>query len=408
MSVYLDCAATAPINIQILNRVLKEYPAGYLFGNPSSIHYDGIKAKEILEKAREIIAHELNCKTSEIYFTSGGSESNNTALKGIMLKYKPNEAEMITSEIEHPSILNTCKELSQMGYTIRYVKPDKVGEVKKEQIENLINPKTKLISIMSVNNELGTRTCGDFMSLKKKYPDIVFHSDKVQAFIDSSIEGLDMASYSGHKFGSVKGIGILYKKENLDLHPLINGGGQEHNLRSGTENVFGAIDMALCLKEGRLKWKNEFVRLRDLKTYIVKLLNEQEIDFEILSSPTTGLPNVLTLAFRNIDSSVLQLMLSQKGYYVSTGSACHSNTTQEISHVVKSIGVPKEYQKGIIRISMPFETTKREIEEFVEELIKAIDYLDVEYKTIQVARKHIVKTKNNILDCYKREDKNEI
>ena len=371
MSLYFDYAATAPVNAEILDNILSDYNVDILFGNPSSTHTNGILAREILEQARIDISELLGCQSNEIFFTSGGTESDNMALKGIMLKYKvspyyhsDNNAQLITSTIEHPAILNTCKELEKLGYIIHYVKPDENGMFNPKDVEQLINPATKLISIMAVNNEIGTIEPINEIAKIAHDHNVLFHSDMVQGIglYNIDLSNVDLASFSGHKFGAIKGTGILYKKAGIDIEPILKGGGQENGLRSGTENVLGALDMANCLKYTIDKWnsKNK-AELRENFNALVNKLYAEFGDKVYKISNDFGEPNLLSIGFAGIDSRTLQLLLSEEeDICVSVGSACHSNS-EDISHVIKAINVPKKYQNGVIRITATPDTTEQSI-----------------------------------------------
>ena len=364
MSLYFDYAATAPVNAEILDNILSNYNTDILFGNPSSTHTNGILAREILEQARANIAKTLGCQSNEIFFTSGGTESDNMALKGIMLRYSKNNAQLITSTIEHPAILNTCKELEKLGYTIHYVKPDENGIINPKDVERLINPATKLISIMAINNEIGAIEPINEIAKIAHDHNVLFHSDMVQGVGLYSIDlsNVDLASFSGHKFGAIKGTGILYKKTGIDIEPILKGGGQENGLRSGTENVLGALDMADCLKYTIDKWnsKNKY-ELRENFNALVNKLYAEFGDRVYKISNDFGEPNLLSIGFAGIDSRTLQLLLSEEeDICVSVGSACHSNS-EDISYVIKAINVPKKYQNGVIRITATPDTTEQSI-----------------------------------------------
>ena len=337
-----DYAATAPIDTKALKQTLDRIDEG-LFGNPSSNHILGIKAKQLLEEARVRVATCLNCDPDNIYFTSGGSESDNWALKGFMTQC-PKEFELITSTIEHPAILNTCKELDRLGYNIKYVKPNSKGYIEPKEVEKLITDKTIMISIMAVNNEIGTiEPINEIAEIAHKY-NIIFHSDMVQGvgLYDIDLSNINMASFSGHKFGSIKGTGILYCK-GTPIIPLIHGGGQEDGLRSGTENVFGALNMSYALKHTLNKWTPEYINsVRKYLENIKNKLYESFHDKVYLVSNDLSVPNCLSIGFKNIDSKTLQLIMSQKDILVSVGSACHSKS-DEISHVIKEINVPSKW-----------------------------------------------------------------
>lgn len=364
---YFDYASTHPINIEILEKCILERDNG-IFNNPSSTHEEGIKAADLLLKARQKIANILKCSMDEIIFTSGGSESDNTALKGIMLKYKPEEAELITSTIEHPAILQTCKQLERLGYTVRYVKPNNKGYVNVENIREQINSKTKLISIMTINNELGTLQNIYEIAHLAHTRGILFHTDAVQALgkIDLNLDTIDMASFSGHKVGALKGTGFLYIKTYVELEPLICGGGQESGLRAGTENVFGNYMLALCLEDYYNNWTELNIEyMNKLQNKIVKELKTAFGDNIIINSNNIGIVNI---AFKNINSETLQLMLSCKGNMVSVASACHSNV-QEPSYVLKEIEVPVEFLNGSLRISISPNTKEFEVDNLINNII---------------------------------------
>ena len=374
---YFDYAATAPVNLEVVNNVLKKYGQN-AFGNPSSTHYTGQEAKTLLEQARKNIAEILKCKSSNIIFTSGGSESDNMALKGIMLKYKPQKAELITTTIEHPAILNTCKELEKLGYKIHYVKPRFNGVVIKSDIEKYINKKTKLISVMAVNNEVGTiQFVNEIGYLAHKY-DILFHSDFVQGVgvVNIDLENIDLASFSAHKFGGLKGTGFLFKSDEVQsLEPLVAGGGQEFNFRSGTENVFGNLIMAECLKETVKKWKENKEEIEELRNSLYNDLKEiYREKLRINGSKFIRIPNNLNISFKDIDSRTLQLLLSNEGFEVSVGSACHSKS-EEVSYVLENVNVPLDFINGSIRITLPPDTTKYDILALEKCIIKSVDYL---------------------------------
>lgn len=364
MSLYFDYAATAPVNAKILDKILSDNEPEILFGNPSSTHVNGMLAREIFEQARTDIAEILSCQGNEIYFTSGGTESDNIALKGIMLKHSKDNAQLITSTIEHPAILNTCKELEKLGYTICYVKPDENGIINPKDVEKFINPATKLISIMAINNEIGTvEPINEIAKIAHKH-NVLFHSDMVQGvgLYNIDLSNIDLASFSGHKFGAIKGTGILYKKTGVDIEPMLQGGGQENGLRSGTENILGALDMAYCLKDTIDKWntKNKY----ELRNSFNKLANRLYAEFGdkvYKISNEFCEPNLLSIGFADIDSRTLQLLLSEEDdICVSVGSACHSNS-EDISHVIKAINVPRKYQNGVIRITATPDTTEQSI-----------------------------------------------
>lgn len=373
MNKYFDYAATAPVNKSVIQEILEIYDKDFLFGNPSSIHVNGINAKILLNNARIKIANLLKCDKEEIIFTSGGTESDNMALFGVMTKYNPNEAEMITSSIEHPAIINTAKIIQKMGYKVHYISPNKDGIIRAEDVSKKINNKTKLISIMAVNNEIGTIQPLNEIYQICKQNNIIFHSDMVQAvgFTDLNMNNVDLASFSAHKFGGIKGTGFLFKRKNLQINPFINGGGQENSYRSGTENVFGNLVMAYCLenifKKNNL---NSINKIKEYTDFLYKgLKNEFQDNIILNGSIQKRIPNNINVSFKNINSETLQLMLSNEGYCVSIGSACHSGNN-ESSYVLKEINVPEEFIKGTLRITLSIDTTKQDVINLLNSIIK--------------------------------------
>lgn len=385
MNKYFDYAATSLPNMVVIKKVMNKIPSPILFGNPSSLHSNGILAKKLIEKQRKLLSELLTSGESDIIFTSGGTESNNLAIKGIMLKYKPEEAEIITSKIEHPAVLNTCKYLENLGYKAHYISVYSDGEIDLDELKSKINEKTKLVSIMAVNNEIGTieplREIREIIDAKNIIlkTNIIFHSDFVQSAGNCDllelIKYVDMASFSAHKFGGLKGVGFLTKRKDIELNPLFQGGGQENGLRSGTENVFGILTMDECL------WsilKNFYSDKKDkLAYYNDEMFNK--IKAEIPDALLNGLgayiaPTILNIGFKDIDARTLQMLLNNDGFAVSVGSACHSDMN-EVSHVLKAIKIPEEYQNGCIRISLSYSHTKKEIDALVKSIIKNVKYL---------------------------------
>lgn len=379
MNGYFDYAATAPANIEIIKKVLKENNNTDLFGNPSCTHLFGIQCNSLHNKNRERLSKLINCEKDEIIFTSGGTESDNMAIKGIMLQYNPKSAELITSTIEHPAVLNTCKELEGFGYKIHYVKPNKEGIINSRDIESFINKKTKLISIMAVNNEIGTiQPIEEIGEIAKKYR-VIFHSDMVQTVglypINFKSTNIDLASFSAHKFGGLKGTGFLYKNKNIKLKPIINGGGQEMNLRSGTENVFGETIMALSFEKTIEKWDKNKERIKKYENELLdKLYDRFNNDIILNGSKDLRVANNLNISFKNIDSFSLQLFLSNNGIQVSIGSACHSRE-ESVSHVLKSINVSKDFIKGAIRITSPYNATKKDFDNLFDKIVGCVNFL---------------------------------
>ena len=377
---YFDYAGTSPLNMNIFNKLTKSYDFSDLFGNPSSIHNSGIRAKNILNSARKIIAETLNCTPEEIIFTSGGSESNNLALFGIMYsnskKYEGKD-ELIISKIEHPSVLNAAKELKKRGFTVKYIDVDEDGIIKLDQLEQAISEKTRLISIMSVNNETGiVQPIKEISKIAKKNK-IIFHTDAVQSvgLNKLDVKKCDLLSLSGHKFGSLKGTGILYKKNNVNLSPIIFGGGQENNYRSGTENVFGNLMLSLCLQNAINEWNENEEEIKFKRDYIINTLKTEFGELvKFNGNINEKVCNNINVSFKYLDAQTIQLLLINKGIDVSIGSACHSSNTKP-SYVLQAMNVPKEFINGTLRITLGYNTDNTSVQLLLKNLIESVSYL---------------------------------
>lgn len=380
---YFDYAATGRLNIKALDKMASELKDEYeyLFDNPSSIHFRGFEANKLLNMARQKIAFCLECNSEEIIFTSGGTESNNLALIGSYYNSKISKPNIITSTLEHPSILQTCKFLEKLGCEIIYIKPNTKGILNPKDIENKINKNTILVSIMTVNNEIGTiQPIESIYNICKKY-NVPFHSDCVQAipeFLPNKFnpKNYDMLSLSGHKFGGYAGVGVFMKRKNININPLIYGGGQEKGLISGTQNVFGIVNMAYNLEIAIHKWQLHYDMVKSKKINFYEELKRKYKDNIILNGDlkfsTTA---ILNISFKNLDGRVIQSFLSSKDIYVSTGSACSSNGDEETSYVLKEIKCPLEFINGNIRISFSYSTKIQQVRELYEYLCESVDYL---------------------------------
>ncbi|MFH1452149.1 MAG: cysteine desulfurase family protein [archaeon] len=367
--IYLDNAATTKVDISVVETMKKYFLKSY--GNPSSLHAIGQDAKKEIDSARKKIAKFIGAKESEIIFTGGGTESNNLAIYGLALAY-PTKKHIISSVIEHPSVLETCKTLENEGYIVDYVGVDKGGVVSVDEISNLIRDDTLLVSVMHVNNEIGTiqpiEKIGKICREKKVY----FHTDAVQSFkkleIDVSQINIDLMSVSGHKIFGPKGVGFLYVREGVNLKPIIHGGGQEKNLRSGTLNVPGILGLATALD---IKIDNENIE-KVRNKMIEELLKISGT--KINGSLTDRVCNNINVSFYGIEGESLMLMLSDFGIYVSTGSACSSTKLSE-SHVLKALGVEDLYVHGSLRISFGEILKEEELIYVVEKIKKSVNKL---------------------------------
>lgn len=377
---YFDYAGTSPLNTRIFKEICDTNDFKDMFGNPSSVHNSGIRAKKLLNSARQIVATVLNCSPEEIIFTSGGSESDNMAIFGIMYsrdkKYEGKD-ELIISKIEHPAILNAAKELQERGFKVKYVDVDDNGIIKIEQLEELVSSHTRLISIMSVNNETGVMQPINKISKIAKNNNIIFHTDAVQAVGVGKInvKKCDLLSLSGHKFGAFKGTGILYKKKNVAMSPLIYGGGQENSYRAGTENVFGNLMLALCLMDFVNSWDNKKKDIETLRNKIIHDLKERFGDLiRFNGSLKNKVCNNINVSFKYLDAQTLQLFLIDNGIDVSIGSACHSSNP-EPSYVLQAMKVPSDFINGTLRITLGYNTDWNDVQKLLGCLEANASYL---------------------------------
>ena len=370
--IYLDNAATTKTRPEVVEAMLPYFTE--LYGNPSSVYGFASQNKEAVTVAREQIAKALNAPTQDIYFTAGGSESDNWALKAAMEAYKDKGNHLITTKIEHHAILHTCEYLEKNGCEVTYLDVDENGVVDLEQLKRSIKPTTVLISIMYANNEIGTIQPVKEIGQIAKEHGVLFHTDAVQAFgqipMDVVAENIDMLSASGHKLNGPKGIGFLYIRKGLKLRSLIHGGGQERKRRAGTENVPGivgfgkAVELALAGMEDKIKKETE------LRDYMIDRVLTEIPYVRLNGHRTLRLPNNANFSFQFIEGESLLIMLDMKGICASSGSACTSGSLDP-SHVLLAIGLPHEIAHGSLRLTLSEETTKEEIDYTIDQL-KAI------------------------------------
>lgn len=370
MEIYLDNCSTTKPRKEVIDEMLDALQNHY--GNPSSLHRLGLNAEKRIEHSRRIIADALKVKPEEIYFTSGATESNNIAINSIIDKYSRFGKHIITTAIEHPSVYNVIKKLEERGYDVTYLKVDENGIISLEELANSIREDTILISIMQVNNEIGsiqpTWKVKDI--IKEKKSKAVLHVDGVQAFGKIPIKlknwGIDAFSISGHKLHGPKGIGVLYIDNNLKLNPIIYGGGQERGFRSGTENVPGIIGLGKAVEIMNKNFEKEQNHVRDLKLYFIDRL--QEIDkIRINSQDKYSSPYILNVSFEYVRGEVLLHYLEKKGIYVSTTSAC-SSKSHKGSRVLKELGLSALQIEGAIRFCFSYEITKEDIDYTIDVL----------------------------------------
>ncbi len=369
-TIYLDYNASTPIAPEVVEAMR---PFLYQhFGNPSSHHWAGEPAKEAVEDARRQVADLVGCRASEIVFTSGGSESNNHAIKGTFFALKEKGNHIITTEIEHPAVLNPCCFLERIGAKVTYVGVDKYGRVDPVEIEKTITPKTILISVMHANNEVGTIQPIEEISKIAKKHGILLHTDAAQSTgkIDTNVNslGVELLSVAGHKLYAPKGIGALYIREGTPIEPLIHGAGHESGRRAGTENVLLIVGLGKACEVAK-KYLND-PKIRDLRDRFWELLQKNFGGEVILNGhPALCLPNTLNVSFvGKIGGEILSRL---DGVAASTGAACHSGSV-EISPVLKSMGVSPEVGTGAIRFSLGRTTTPEEVDAVVQLLKNAL------------------------------------
>ena len=370
---YFDHAATTAIKQEVLDEMvpyLKEK-----FGNASSLYTLGRESKRAIEEARKRVAELINCKPNEIYFTAGGSESDNMAIKGIAYSNKYRGKHIITSKIEHPAVLHTCKVLEKKGFRVTYLNVNKDGIVDLENLRRSIRNDTILISIMSVNNEIGTiQPIYEISKIAKMY-NIIFHTDSVQGVghipIDVKDMGIDMLSLSGHKICAPKGIGALYIKEGIEIEKLIDGGHQEKDKRAGTENVAGIVGLGKACEIAKRDLEKNIEYLKNLRDYFINSVERRIEDASLNGSRKLRVSGNSNFSFKGINSQSLLLKLDEKGICVSSGSAC-SEGNGKPSHVLKAIGLSDEEAESAIRVTFGKENTKEDVEYLVDNIIESI------------------------------------
>ncbi|SIR36836.1 cysteine desulfurase family protein [Halanaerobium kushneri] len=376
-NIYLDNAATTKALPEVTSAVVEALEKNY--ANPSSLHNFGLKAEKVLKKSRKIIAEYLGIQSKEIIFTSGGTESNNLAIRGITEAYKNRGKHLITSPIEHSSVAELFKVLEKEGWQVDRVKVDQEGHVDLEHLKSLITKDTLLVSIMQVNNELGTIQPLEKIAkiIKDKNALSFFHVDGVQGFgkIHSQLGQwpIDLYSISGHKIHGPKGVGALYIKKGINLKPLIYGGGQERNLRSGTENVPAIAGLGEAVKKlPELTTKAIFEqKLVKLRKYLLNYLND--IEEVVINSPEFGAPHIINFSIPGIKGETMLHALESRGIYISTGSACSSQ--KKGSRIINACGLSQARSESALRVSLNKEITKDDLNYFIKTLKEQINFL---------------------------------
>ena len=378
--VYMDHAATTPVDKKVLEEMLPFFTEKY--GNPSSLHSFGREAHGVLEKARENVAKVINADKEEIFFTSGGTESDNIAIKGTAYRMKEGITgykgpHIITSAIEHPAVMETCKHLEKQGFKVKYLSVDKYGIVNADELKKSVSKGTFLISVMHANNEIGTIQNIDDIGKIAKEHNVVFHSDTVQSagkiLVDVKKTRIDLLSISSHKIYGPKGVGALYIRKGVKLQPIVHGGGHEKNLRSGTENISGIAGFGKACELAKTRLNKDAEHLTNLRDKLIKsVLNIEEsyLNGHLLQR----LPNNAHFRFTGIEGEALILSLDEKGIAASTGSACSSKKLLP-SHVLMAIGLNEVEAHGSLRLTLGRENTDEDVRYVIDVLPGIVENL---------------------------------
>ena len=372
-NVYLDYSATTPVKEEVLKEMIPYFTEK--FGNPSSLYDKGLESKDAVTHAREQVADLINAKPSEVYFTAGGTESDNWALFGTAEKLKSKGNHIITTKIEHHAILHSCAYLEKEGYEVTYLDIDKDGRISLKQLEEAITDKTILISIMLVNNEIGTvQPIKEAAAIAKKHG-VLFHTDAVQGLgnvdIDVKDMGVDMMSMSSHKIYGPKGSGALYIRKGVVIDNYLHGGAQENRRRAGTENLTGIVGFGKAAELAKANFKGHVEHCSSLRNYLKDRIISEIPDTYVNGTMENRHPGNLNITFKYIEGESILLLLNQFGISVSTGSAC-SSTSLEPSHVLTALGVPVEMIHGTVRFTVGDFTTKEDIDYVVDNLKKIV------------------------------------
>lgn len=374
--IYLDNAATTRTAPEVVDAMLPYFTEFY--GNASTVYEFGGKSKEAVAKAREIIANTIGAKENEIYFTAGGSESDNWAIKATAEAYKSKGKHIITSKIEHHAVLHTCQWLEQNGFEVTYLDVDENGVIKLEELKKAIRPDTILITIMFANNEIGTiEPIAEIGKLAKEH-DILFHTDAVQAFGQVPINvdelNIDMLSTSAHKLNGPKGIGFLYIRKGVKIRSFVHGGAQERKRRAGTENVPGIVGFGKAVELAAANMEERTKKEAELRDYMIERVMKEVPFTRVNGHRKNRLPNNVNFCFQFIEGESLLIMLDMKGICGSSGSACTSGSLDP-SHVLLAIGLPHEIAHGSLRLTLGADTTKEDIDYTIDAIKEIVAQL---------------------------------
>jgi cysteine desulfurase len=373
--IYADHAATTKLSDKALEAMMPFLQEAYQ--NPSTLYASARHVRRAIAEARAIIAESIGANPKEIIFTSGGTESDNWAIKGIAWR-QLTKKQIVTTAFEHHAILNSCRLIQDVSGRVTYILPNDKGMIEEKSLLSALKQDTSLVSVMLVNNEIGTIQRIRELSEVAHNKGALFHTDAVQAVghIPVNVEtlGVDLLSASAHKFNGPKGIGFLYMRDGIELLPYINGGGQEGGRRSGTENVVGIVGMAAALKENVDMLEDNMKQLAELEHLFINKLKTCKADYLINGVDNRILGNI-SVSFKGLDGEAILHRMDLKGIEIATGSACDSKDTQ-ISHVLTAIGLSEEYAKGTVRISLGAENTKEEVDVIVTQLIQIVESMN--------------------------------
>ncbi len=373
--IYLDYNASTPHDPEVISAMhpyLEEY-----FGNPSNSHWYGVQTKNAVENARRQVAGLLNCEPDEIVFTSGGTESNNYAIKGTAFAHRDKGNHIITTQIEHPAVTEVCKFLEERGFKITYLPVDEYGLVNASDVEKTITPQTVLITIMHANNEVGTIQPIEQISKIAREHNIIFHTDAAQSIgkipTDVNALGVDLLSTAGHKLYAPKGIGALYIREGVQLEKFMHGAGHEQGRRAGTENVLEITGLGKACEIAKRDMDKNISHMRAMRDRLYKGLKEKCGEIKLNGHPEKRLPNTLSVSFLGLDANTI---ISEINDYVavSAGAACHSGEIK-VSHVLKAMNAPVEWARGTLRFSTGRMTTGMEIDKVIDIVSQAVSKL---------------------------------
>lgn len=373
---YFDHAATTPLSREVLDAMMPWLTDN--FGNASSVYSIGRTARAAVDEARAQVAKAINAKEKEIYFTAGGSEGDNTLIKGVAMAKRAKGNHIITSKIEHPAVLETCKQLEKEGFEVTYLEVNGEGKISIDDLKAAIKPETVLITIMFANNEIGSiQPIAEIGAIAREHK-ILFHTDAVQAVgnvpVDVKAMNIDLLSMSAHKFYGPKGVGAMYIRTGVVVDKLIAGGHQEKGKRAGTENVAGIVGMGKAIELACENMAENSARITELRDYYLAQVEEKVPYIRINSGKEGFLPGTANVSFKYIEGESLLFMLDMKGICASSGSACTSGSLDP-SHVLLAIGVPVEVAHGSLRISIGKSNTKEDIDFLVDTLVNVVEKL---------------------------------